>query len=268
MVLIPKNELKRATLPPELIIDNYIENYRDTSYEEYLTEYINCSSLFMSISEGEPYQHIPQKRQNQGECDCCSSRYELDFKLFGTQSSIYAKRNLSFQKYMAAEGIMLSCIPRQSRGMHIAIMNGLLQRYDLNDLLAIDQERHSKFDRDDLSVETEIQSILKVMKCKKNTLYFSADFLFVDNNYAISDILHTVEGWLNDCFSQLFMFREQFVPDKDTYFAIIIEGYLCIAVWNKQSLIFHDYIPLSQSNSFCEVYDMIEDRYKRYLVLR
>lgn len=64
------------------------------------------------------------------------------------------------------------------------------------------------------------------------------------------------------------MFREQFVPDKDTYFAIIIEGYLCIAVWNKQSLIFHDYIPLSQSNSFCEVYDMIEDRYKRYLVLR
>ena len=108
MVLIPKNELKRATLPPELIIDNYIENYRDTSYEEYLTEYMNCSSLFLSISEGEPYQHIPQKRQNQGECDCCSSRYALDFKLFGTQSSIYAKRNLSLQKYMAAEGIMLS----------------------------------------------------------------------------------------------------------------------------------------------------------------
>ena len=104
--------------------------------------------------------------------------------------------------------------------------DGLLQRYDLNDLLAIDQESHSKFNRDNLSVETEIQSILKVMKCKKNTLYFSADFLFVDNNYAISDILHTVEGWLNDCFSQLFMFREQFVPDKDTYFAIIIEGYL------------------------------------------
>ena len=268
MGLITKDKLRIATSPPELIIDNYIENYKDTSYEEYLTEYINCSPLFLSISEGEPYQHIPQKQQNQGECDCCSSRYELDFKLLGTQSSIYAKRNLSSQKYMAAEGVMLSCIPRQSRGMHIAIMNGLLQRYDLSDLCAIDQVERAKFDRDNLSVETEIQSILKIMKCKKNTLFFSADFLFTDSNYDILDIIHTVEDHLNDCFARLFMFRDQFVPDKDTYFAIIIEGYLCIAVWTNQSLIFRDHIPLSQSKHFCEIYDMVEERYKKFLPLR
>ena len=40
---------------------------------------------------------------------------------------------------------MLSCIPRQSRGMHIAIMNGLLQRYDLSDLCAIDQVERALF---------------------------------------------------------------------------------------------------------------------------
>ena len=169
---------------------------------------------------------------------------------------------------MAAEGVMLSCIPRQSRGMHIAIMNGLLQRYDLSDLCAIDQVERAKFDRDNLSVETEIQSILKIMKCKKNTLFFSADFLFTDSNYDILDIIHTVEEHLNDCFARLFMFRDQFVPDKDTYFAIIIEGYLCIAVWTNQSLIFRDHIPLSQSKHFCEIYDMVEERYKKFLPLR
>ena len=64
------------------------------------------------------------------------------------------------------------------------------------------------------------------------------------------------------------MFRDQFVPDKDTYFAIIIEGYLCIAVWTNQSLIFRDHIPLSQSKHFCEIYDMVEERYKKFLPLR
>ena len=268
MYLVPLSKLNRATLPPEMIIDGYIENYRSISYEEYLTEYINQSSLFLNLSEGKLYKHTPKDQQSHAECDCCSEQYELDFKLLGTQSSIYAKRNLSMQKYMMADGVITSCIPRQTEGMNVAITNGLLQRYSLDDLCAINQSDTVKFDRNNLSEITELKAILKIAKCKKNTLFFYTDFIFLNESFPFSDIIYTVEKYMNDCFSALFMFRNKAVPIQDTYFAVIIQGFICIAIWDNQSIHFKDCIPLSKSSIFLELYNIIDEKYKRILLLR
>ena len=49
---IPRHEIGIASLAPELIRDNYIFNL-ESSYEDYLTEFVNCSNLFLSLSNGE-----------------------------------------------------------------------------------------------------------------------------------------------------------------------------------------------------------------------
>ena len=64
-------------LPPELIIDNYILN-EEYSYEDYLVDFINCSSFFKRLSHGEDYQGIPKKEQNNGECDCESCEHKSE----------------------------------------------------------------------------------------------------------------------------------------------------------------------------------------------
>lgn len=268
MCIVPYDKLKRAMLPPELIIDNYIQNYRDVSSEEYLTEYVNRSTLFLNLSGGIPYQHTPKRQQCCAECDCRSEKYEFDFKRLGTQSSLYAKRNLSLQKVQLTKGVIATCIPRQLDGMYIARTLQLLNQHNLNDLKKIDSIQLPKFDRNNLSPEREIKYILKSAKCRKNVLFFCEDFIYSTDSYPLSDIVCTLEKYLNDCLSALFMFREDLVPDKDTYLGIIVQGHMCFAIWEKHGIHFKDSIPLADSPVFSELYSMVNEYYKPILQFR
>lgn len=268
MPFVPHNRINRATLPPEMIIDDFIEGDKPVSYENYLTEFINKSSLFLSLSKGQEYHHTPKNQQSNGECDCRSNQYELDFKLLGTQSGIYAKRNLSFQKARLAEGVLVTLVPRQIEGMEITLTNTLLKQYSLDDLLDIDHNDVPKFDRNKLCPEADAKGLLKAAKCKKNTLFFYIDFIYSDPEYTCNDITKTAEPYFNECFSILFQFRNRFVPDKDTFFAVIVQGYLCIAIWKNNLIQFKDYIPLSSSTVFSALYRDISMDYTTKLLIK
>lgn len=266
--MMPLDKVYRTSLPAEMIIDDFIEGYTRVSYEDYLTEFVNCSSLFLALSDGQRYCRVPREQQSNGECDCYAEYYKLDFKLLGTQSGIYAKRNLSPQKAYIAPGVLATLIPRQSKGMESTLTNGLLRRYSLDDLLAIDDNKFPKFDRDKLCPELDVQGILKIAKCKKNVLYFYTDFIHSDADYALNDIIETVESYTNECFSNLFQFRDLFVVDKDTFWAAIIQGHMCIAVWQDGLIQFKEYIPLSRSSTFSDLYGAISSAYTAKLVLQ
>lgn len=261
------SEINRTSLPPEMIIDDYIENYKNISCEDYLTEFVNSSSLFLKLSSGQTYTHTPISQQNNKECDCRSDLYELDFKRLGTQSSLYAKRNLSLQKYCLAEGVVATTFPRQSKGMEVTLTNGLLMRYSLDDLLRIDNSATPKFNRNKVSPESDVKSILEVVKCDKNTLFFYTDFIFSNGDFSCDDIILSVEPYLNGCFSNLFRFRDKFVPNKDTYFTVIVQGFLCLAIWYDNTIQFKEYIPLSKSPTFLELCGMISSAYTSKLKL-
>lgn len=268
MGLVPLSEIYISTLPPELIIDDFIEGYEPVSYEDYLTEFINNSALFLSLSQNRSYSHTPKNQQNNGECDCCSSHYEFDFKLLGSQSGIYATRNLSFQKAYLAKGILATLIPRQIEGMEITQTGNLLRRYSLGELLNIDACEVPKFNRDRICPETDVKTILKIVKCKKNTLFYSTDFFYSDNNFFLEDIVETVQSYLNERFANLFRFRDRFVTDNDTFFAAIIQGYLCVALWQDDYIQFKDLISLSKSSVFSDLYETISTNYKAKLVMK
>lgn len=264
MASVLLSELRQVVLPPQLIVDKYIEE-RNDSYEKYLTEFANLSRLFKKLSNNGEYKLTLD--QSHGECDCCSDTYEFDFKLLASQSSIYAASNLSPQTIIEADGKVDYFFPRQSKGMNRTIINPLLARYSLQDLLDISKKENQKFNRDVLSPEGDVRQILKIMECPKNTLYFHSDFVFTDTSteYTMDEIMSTVEPYMNDCLINLFSFRELKVPDKDTFLAVIICGFFSIAKWEAGRLHFVEHIPLSKSKTYVECYDFVEPRYKKIL---
>lgn len=268
MIEVPLNKLCRTALPPELIIDGFIENYPDVGHENYLTEFINHSSLFLVLSEGQAYQHIPKSRQSNAECDCCSDAYKIDFKRLGTMSALYAKRNLSQQKVLLAPGVMASCIPRQTDGMEITLTSPLMQRYSLEDLLNIDGSTKTRFNRNKLSPELDVKGVLDSAKCDKNVVFFCLDFVSTEEDFPFESIVKVTESYLNRCFSALFNFRDRFVRDKDTYLAVIVQGYMCFAIWNRSMIQFKDFIPLSKSPIFIDLYETINEIYSKKMIIR
>lgn len=265
---IPYSKLCRTSLPPELIIDGFIENYPDVGHEDYLTEFINHSSFFLALSEGQAYQHTPKSRQSNAECDCCLDVYKIDFKRLGTNSALYAKRNLSQQKVCLAPGVMAFCIPRQTEGMGVTLTNPLMQRYSLEDLLSIDSSSKPKFDRNKVSPELDVKGILDSVKCDKNVMFFCLDFVSVDDNFPFESIIKATESYLNRCFSALFNFRDRFISDRDTYLAVIVQGYMCFAIWNGGMIQFKDFIPLSKSPIFIDLYGAINEAYSKKMIIR
>ena len=176
---IPRHEIGIASLAPELSRDNYILNL-ESSYEDYLTEFVNCSSRFLSLSNGEQYKHTCKKAQSNKECDCVSNGYQLDFKILGTESSLYANRNLSMQKMLVRDGVLLTMPPKQVDGMYSARTDPLLKGYSYEDLVRLEHSSETKLDRNNLNPDHEIQGIIKTVKCDKNTLFFHKDFFFIE----------------------------------------------------------------------------------------
>lgn len=267
MAGIKLEHIMRATLPPELLFDNFIDGIEST-HEAYLTEFVNASDYFMELSKGTKFVHIPKEKQNAGECDCVLENYALDFKRFGTQSSLYAKSNLSWQKASPCPGIVMYAKPKQLKGMPVTLINNLFNDLDVNDLVKIDKMPHSKFKRDEVDRNSEIKFVLETLKCKKNIMFFCTDFIYSDIPCEDEPLLKSVQEYIRKQFSKLFLFRDCMVPEKDSYFAIIIQGYFCLAKWESSDMKFLDTIPLSTSPTFCELYEMIDQIYKERLILK
>lgn len=261
---IPRHEIGIDSLAPELIRDNYIFNL-ESSYEDYLTEFVNCSSLFLSLSKGEQYKHVSKKAQSNGECDCVSDKYQFDFKILGTESSLYASRNLSMQKMLVGDGILLTIPPKQVEGMYSARTDPLLRGYSYDDLVCLENSSETKLDRNNLNPDHEIQGIIKTVKCDKNVLLFHKDFFYIKKDYPLDMTVSAVEEYLCECLSALLSFREKRVPNRDTFLGTIIQKYICIGRCQNGTFHFEDCIPLAKSNAFMKLYDLTGMTFKNIL---
>lgn len=163
---------------------------------------------------------------------------------------------------------MASCIPRQTEGMEVTLTSPLMQRYSLEDLLNIDGSTKLKFNRNKLSPELDVKGILDSAKCDKNVMFFCLDFISTDDDFSFEDIVKATEPYLNRCFSTLFSFRDKFAKDRDTYLAVIVQGYMCFAIWNGSMIQFKDFIPLSKSPVFIDLYGKINDMYSKKMIIR
>lgn len=74
------SEMRVDFLGAARVIDNFIGGVmKPYSYEDYLRDFVNCSSCFLKKSNGKLYKR-PESEAH-GEYDCASDEYKLDFKL-------------------------------------------------------------------------------------------------------------------------------------------------------------------------------------------
>ena len=87
-------EMRAEFLPICMVRKNFIQGEIPSySYEDYLRDFVNCSEYFLKKSNEKPYKKPDSEAH--GECNCISEQYLLDFKLFTSQSKIYAKNKFS-----------------------------------------------------------------------------------------------------------------------------------------------------------------------------
>ncbi len=262
--LIPRDEIFISPLPAELIRDNFIRNL-EASYEEYLIEFVNCSSTFLMLSGGAAYMHNDKRSQNKGECDCVSTNYQLDFKILGTESNLYASSNLSKQKAITGNGVLITLIPKQADGMYVARTNQLIMNYTYSDLERLEKSGQDKFTRNNLDPDREMQSIIHSFLCPKNTLFFHDSAIFVKGSYPIESIIAEVEAFMNDCLSEVLKLRLNRIPNKDTYLGMIVQQFFVIGMCKNGSLAFLECIPLSRSPKFLELYQYTNAQFRALL---
>ena len=143
-----------------------------------------------------------------------------------------------------------------------------MQQYSLEDLLNIDGCTKQKFNRNEISPELDVKGILNSAKCDKNVVFFCLDFISTEDNFPFESIVKVTEWYLNRCFSSVFNFRDKFVRDRDTYLAIIVQGYMCFAIWNGSMIQLKDFIPLSKSPIFIDLYSTINEVYSKKMIIR
>lgn len=101
-------------LPSEMIIKNYIHGDPDCNYERYLLEFVNASDFFRTKSGGDIYQS-PESEEN-GQCDCISTSYQLDFKLIASKTALQAKSILYPSKTEIVKGVFVTSEPKVKNG--------------------------------------------------------------------------------------------------------------------------------------------------------
>lgn len=101
-------------LPSEMIIKNYIHGDPNCNYEKYLLEFINASDFFLAKSGGDIYR-LPKSEEN-GQCDCISASYQLDFKLIASKTALQARSILCPSKAAITSGVIVTGEPKVKEG--------------------------------------------------------------------------------------------------------------------------------------------------------
>ena len=176
-------------LPSEMIIKNYIHGDPDCNYERYLLEFVNASDFFRTKSGGDIYQS-PESEEN-GQCDCIPTSYQLDFKLIASKTALQAKSILYPSKTEIVKGVFVTSEPKVKNGSIKATrIHAALREYDFEGLQKLRTTTIKK-----QGVENDIIELLKTLETRKHLLlFFPYKFIFNDIIDAIKLVLQTQSG--------------------------------------------------------------------------
>ena len=177
------SEMRVDFLGAARVIDNFIGGVMEPySYEDYLRDFVNCSSCFLKKSNGKLYKK-PESEAH-GEYDCASDEYKLDFKLFASQSRLQAAKILSpsIQEFMP--GVIGFGLPEKHEGVPgykpitYSIPHAVFRSLIWNKMIEIREKK----EKEDV-LEKDVSQIIKIFETKKNImLFFPYNFNFDSND--------------------------------------------------------------------------------------
>lgn len=153
-------------LPSEMIIKNYIHGDPDCNYEKYLLEFVNASDFFRAKSDGDIYQS-PESEEN-GQCDCISTSYQLDFKLIASKTALQARSILYPSKTEIVKGVIVTSEPKvKNSSIKATRIHAALRGYDFEGLRKLRITTIKK-----QGVENDLIELLETLETRKHLLLF------------------------------------------------------------------------------------------------
>lgn len=243
------NTLKVKSLPSELIVKNFIEGVKQCNYELYLLELINKSSYFLELSKGILYT-APSSESN-GECDCISDNYQMDFKLIGGTTLLHAKSILFDKKRVIDNSVIITGPPKgTNKKMETTFIPAALRNYNYQQLCKLRCQVSKQ-----TIIEKDIYQLLKLMEKKKNLLLFFPYYFFFDNSHELMDGVRQIMEVLDRDFNCLMQYRLNVTRGYDTYLCFLYDGYIVFMKYDN-SFIFVDHVDVNESPIFKELSDI------------
>lgn len=253
-----RTEMKAEFLTIYMVRKDFIQGKNPSySYEDYLRDFVNCSEHFLKRSNGKPYRKPDSEAQ--GECDCISDEYAIDFKLFTSQSRMYTAKIFSPSIEVTDDWISYG-MPEKHEGIPGYKKEKYSNPYIVFRSLGQDEIMEiRKEEKKTGNKEKDTFKIIKKFETKKNLMMFFPYNLHFDSNDDFGQgMIYAVNG-INTAFKGLFQYRKSILPEYDTYVSFIYEKEnFVITKWTGDKLEFVEMIPVYRSSLYCELWHIAE----------
>ena len=102
-------------------------------------------------------------------------------------------------------------------------------------------------------IENDLKYYLSNLETDKNLfLFFPYNFFFDKNNDFDFGLTLTIQG-VNQDFQESLRYRQEKLPDRDTYFSFLYAHHLIILEWNKGQLTYIEKHPIEESMLFIKL---------------
>ena len=240
--------LRAILLPAPLIIKNFVKGEKQCNYEKYLLEFINKSEFFLKKSNGE-YYSAPESEAN-GEYDCNSVAYKIDFKLIASQTSLEARSLLSEGKIALNDGGIIfttSCKSKNIKSIETTRLFAALRVYTFEQLC--DLKMHELHD----DIEKDILFFLKTLETKKNILMFFPFKFVYDKEYEFEVSVTQIRDALSNDFFCSMKYRKFVVAGYETYMCFIYNEFIVFMQEEENKFNIVDKVKLSESPTYMKL---------------
>lgn len=244
------DEMKMRILHAAFINKNFIDGEEACNYENYLLELVNNSLYFREKSSFKKYE--PPQSESNGECDCNSPTYELDFKLLESTTRFQASRELTNQIQLINKGVIShSSARRPNTEMTVTRLHAAIRNCSCEQLWKYLNNKY-KYG----TIENDISIYVKVLATRKNFLFLFPYQIYFNKHYNFRYALENINIALAKDFRESFVFRDKYCKEYDTFFSYIYDDNLIINKFEKEDeLKTVDIVYLFKSETYRKLHD-------------
>ncbi len=248
-MLMILEDLKMEILPAVFINKGFVNGEENCNYEKYLLELVNNSIYFRIKSNFEEY--IYPKIESNGECDCISETYKMDFKLLESTTRFHASRELSIQIEKPLDGVIVYSIPKKDNTMRVTRLHAALREYNCE---ALNELCMNKYEYG--TIENDIITYVKLLAKRKNILFLFPYILRYSHGYNFKYAIENIKMALEKDFKESYFFREKFYSGYDTYISYIYDDNLIICKFEREGkLKIVDVVYIFKSSVYQELHE-------------
>lgn len=201
-------------MPPSAVISKFVNGVPDCNYEIYLRELVNSSGYFLEKGKS-TYREPPSEESSQ--CDAIAEEYELDFKLLDSKSKLMADSILKMRSVVLAPGVTALAECRRPDGEVVATnLHVALRGLSVEDLVGM---RRAKTNR--ANFKNDIPQVLRAFEVKKHVLALYPYIFSLSREVYRENPAELIRAAINDCFANLFLYREKISPGFDAYLTTV-----------------------------------------------